>query len=40
MVSDREAAKKIGEAGKQRAIDVFSWETIAQDTVEVYKSLM
>ena len=40
MVADRDAAKKIGEAGKKRAIDVFSWETIAQDTVEVYKSLM
>ncbi|WP_306509643.1 glycogen synthase [Corynebacterium xerosis] len=40
MVADRDAAKKIGEAGKKRAIDVFSWETIAQETVEVYKSLM
>src|SRR5699024_6759293 len=40
MVGDRKAAKKFGEAGKQRAIDVFSWESIAKQTVDVYKSLM
>lgn len=40
MVSDRAHAKEVGAAGKKRAEDVFSWETIAQETVEVYKSLM
>ncbi|MDK8810161.1 glycogen synthase [Corynebacterium sp. MSK035] len=40
MVADRDRATKIGQAGKKRAEDVFSWESIAQQTVEVYKSLM
>lgn len=40
MVSDRQKAKQVGAAGKKRAEDVFSWATIAQDTVNVYKSLM
>ena len=40
MVADRDRATKIGQAGKRRAEDVFSWENIAQQTVEVYKSLM
>ncbi|WP_293954037.1 glycogen synthase, partial [uncultured Corynebacterium sp.] len=40
MVADREAAKKFGLAGRQRAINDFSWDTIAQQTIDVYKSLM
>ena len=40
MVADRDRAAKVGQAGKKRAEDVFSWENIAQHTVEVYKSLM
>lgn len=40
MVSDRENAKKMGQAGRDRAVNDFSWATIAQQTVDVYKSLM
>lgn len=40
MIADRERAAKIGQAGKKRAEDVFSWENIAEQTVEVYRSLM
>ena len=40
MVADRDRTAKVGQAGKKRAEDVFSWENIAQQTVEVYKSLM
>lgn len=40
MVADRDRAAKIGQAGKKRAEDVFSWENIAEQTVEVYKSLI
>ena len=40
MVADRDRATKIGQAGTKRAEDVFSWENIAEQTVEVYKSLM
>ncbi|MEJ5997108.1 glycogen synthase [Corynebacterium sp. H130] len=40
MVADRENAKKMGQAGRDRAVNDFSWATIAQQTVDVYKSLM
>lgn len=40
MVADRDRAAKVGQAGKKRAEEVFSWENIAKQTVEVYKSLM
>lgn len=40
MVADRDRAAKVGQAGKKRAEDVFSWENIAEQTVEVYRSLM
>lgn len=40
MVADRERAKKFGVAGRQRAVDSFSWVTIAQQTVDIYSSLI
>lgn len=40
MVSDRERAKKFGVAGRERAVNDFSWATIAQQTVDIYKSLI
>ena len=40
MVADRDRAAKVGQAGKKRAEEVFSWENIAKQTVNVYKSLM
>lgn len=40
MVADRDRAAKVGQAGKKRAEEVFSWENIAKQAVDVYKSLM
>ncbi|MFP7366073.1 glycogen synthase [Corynebacterium callunae] len=40
MVADRRRAALFGEAGRTRAIDAFSWSAIAQQTIDVYKSLM
>ncbi|WKD60871.1 Capsular glucan synthase [Corynebacterium ciconiae DSM 44920] len=40
MVADRSRAKEIGEKGRQRAVEKFSWATIAEQTIEVYRSLM
>ena len=40
LVSDPERAKRMGLAGRRRAVDKFSWATIAQDTMEVYRSLL
>lgn len=37
LTRDPELAERFGRAGRQRCIDHFSWETIAQQTVEVYK---
>ncbi len=40
MVADREKAEAFGKAGLVRAKDKFSWATIAQQTVDIYKSLI
>ncbi|GAB3771992.1 starch synthase [Nocardioides ginsengisegetis] len=39
VVSDPERAAALGKAGRQRAIDAFSWGAIAERTVEVYRSV-
>lgn len=38
LVGDRARAEQMGKAGRQRAVDVFSWEKIAQQTVDVYRA--
>lgn len=40
VVGDADLARKYGEAGRERAIEEFSWATIAQQTVDVYQSLL
>lgn len=40
MVSDPSRAKEMGEAGRIRARDDFSWDKIGQDTVAVYEDLI
>ncbi len=40
MVADREKAEVFGKAGLVRAKDKFSWATIAQQTVDIYKALI
>ncbi len=40
MVADRDHARAVGKAGRQRAIEKFSWATIAQETVDIYSSLL
>ena len=39
MVSDPQRAAALGRAGRQRAIEAFSWTAIAERTVEVYRSV-
>ena len=36
VVSDPDRAADMGRAGRQRAIDAFSWGAIAQQTLEIY----
>jgi starch synthase len=38
VVSDPDRAAAMGRAGRQRAIEAFSWAAIAEQTLEVYRS--
>jgi starch synthase len=40
VVSDPEAARRYGEAGRQRAEELFSWGRIAADTRALYASVL
>ncbi len=37
LTDDPQRAKEMGKAGRQRCIDQFSWEKIAEETVKVYR---
>ncbi|WP_246078410.1 glycogen synthase [Modestobacter excelsi] len=39
LLEDPSRAAAMGEAGRRRAVDHFSWTTIAERTVELYRSL-
>jgi starch synthase len=39
LVRDPERAAAMGRAGRERAVDLFSWEAIAEQTVTVYMSV-
>ena len=39
-VSDPDRARTYGVAGRQRAIESFSWDAIATRTVDLYRSLV
>ncbi|CAI3797989.1 glycogen synthase [Pseudarthrobacter sp. MM222] len=40
VVSDPERARAMGEAGRRRAEEHFSWESITETTLEVYRSVL
>ncbi|MDJ0315046.1 glycogen synthase [Arthrobacter sp. H35-D1] len=40
VVNDPARARAMGENGRQRASDHFSWESIVEQTLEVYKSVL
>ena len=37
ILENPELAKKMGEVSRKRAIDVFSWKTIAKQTFDFYQ---
>ena len=39
-VSDEDRARAMGSAGRERAVREFSWESIAERTLEVYRSVL
>ena len=40
IMADPEKAKRMGQAGYERARDHFSWESIADKTVKVYEDVL
>jgi glycosyltransferase involved in cell wall biosynthesis len=40
LMSDENLRRKMEIAGRKRVEDVFSWKSIARQTVELYKSLI
>ena len=40
VVSDPERARRMGTAGRKRAQEHFAWETIAERTLDVYRSVL
>jgi len=40
VIRDPKRAEEMGLAGRRRAVEKFSWSTIAQDTLEVYRSVL
>ena len=37
VLEDPEQARRMGEAGRRRAVEHFSWDAIAETTVGVYR---
>ena len=40
IAADADLARRMGESGRRRAIDVFGWDVAARKTVEIYRSLV
>jgi len=40
MMENPTLLKKMGKAGRQRAVDVFSWTSIAKQNFKLYQSLI
>jgi starch synthase len=40
LLADPALAERMGEAGRRRAVEQFSWSTIAEQTVDLYRSLV
>jgi glycosyltransferase involved in cell wall biosynthesis len=40
LMKDPELRKKFGEAGRKRAVEQFSWASIASQTKELYEELI
>jgi starch synthase len=39
VVDDPERAREMGRAGRRRAVEEFAWTTVAERTLEVYRSV-
>ncbi|MEV4281179.1 glycogen synthase [Actinoplanes xinjiangensis] len=39
VLNDPQLAEEMGRAGRRRAVEMFSWSRIAEDTLEIYRSV-
>ena len=39
LAADPELARRMGAAGRRRAVESFGWDAVARETVELYRSL-
>lgn len=39
LAADPGLARRMGEAGRRRAVESFGWDAVARETVELYRSL-
>lgn len=40
LLSDPQLAERMGKAGRRRAVEKFSWARIAEDTLEIYRTVL
>jgi starch synthase len=40
LLAEPELARRMGAAGRRRALDEFTWEAVAKKTVQVYEQVM
>jgi alpha-maltose-1-phosphate synthase len=40
LIADPALAERMGEAGRKRAVEQFSWRTIAEQTLALYRTLV
>jgi starch synthase len=40
VLNDPQLAERMGKAGRRRAVERFSWSRIAEDTLEIYRSVL
>jgi starch synthase len=40
VLNDPQLAERMGKAGRRRAVEKFSWSRIAEDTLEIYRSVL
>jgi alpha-maltose-1-phosphate synthase len=40
LIADPARAERLGKAGRLRAVEKFSWATIAQDTLDIYRKVL
>jgi starch synthase len=40
LLNDPQLADRMGKAGRRRAVEQFSWSRIAEDTLEIYRTVL